>query len=127
EIASLRHLLPKGSNDVPQGSPPRLLEEGGSIPDRGLGADRGRGRGADVGAPRAGGGRGTRPLSPDRDLFGQEVAPPGPAQGSLLPELKAPQGLSRAVEEARATVSALQRKVHRAQRRSTEVRRFHAG
>lgn len=58
------------------------------------------------------------------DLFGQPVRPTGPAQRNLLPEPGGPQGMSAALDNARAVVSSLEGKVERGAASMSDTRRY---
>ncbi len=60
----------------------------------------------------------------DVDLFGEEIIPGGPAQGDLLGEGRGPQGMTAALDEARATASTLEGRVLRGSASAEEVRRY---
>ena len=68
---------------------------------------------------------GERALFVGQDLFGNDVHV-GPEQGSLLPESSAPQGMSRAEQEARQTISLLEGKVRRGAASAAEQERYQA-
>lgn len=113
------------SNDVPKGTDPEILERIGEPPEGIRGPGR-RGGEALPGSPRPDPeAEGVHLLSPpdDRNLFG-EAYRVGPDQGAFDFGGGGPQGVTRALDEARTTVSTLEGRVLRGEASAADIRRY---